>query len=145
MKARDLMTSDPSVATSREPIARAQSSRLMSMWASCPSSTIRRRCTSSGSSLIATSPFGHPGDRFRELDVVRVTALHGRAAEHLSIARVQRAPRLGDIGTVVQAITGASPPRYLVECNTGEGEIVWLAELTADELTLESAFKLAGR
>ena len=74
---------------------------------------------------------------FRELDVVRVIALHGAPAEHLAVARVQRPPRIGDIGTVVERAADA-PSRYLVESVTGEGETVWLAEFTADEIELDT-------
>lgn len=71
-----------------------------------------------------------------ELDAVRVIGMHGRPAEHLVLARVQRPPRIGDIGTVVERLAGDGP-RYLVESVTGEGETVWLAEFGPDEVELD--------
>jgi hypothetical protein len=79
-----------------------------------------------------------------ELDVVRLTALHGRAANHLSVARAQRAPRIGDVGSIIQVFATGDQARYLVESVTGEGETIWLAELAADE-TLESDFEARRR
>ena len=73
----------------------------------------------------------------RELDVVRVVALHGRPAEHLTLMHVQRPPRVGDVGTVVERSAG-TPARYLVESVTGEGETVWLAEFDPDEVELDA-------
>lgn len=49
----------------------------------------------------------------------------------------QRAPQLGDAGTIVDVIPGVDEPElYIVECSDSEGSTVWLGEFTAEEIEL---------
>ena len=72
-------------------------------------------------------------------DAVRVIYLREPAVQHLAVPNAQRAPRLGDIGTVVEV--QPSSPRYLVESDDGDGEIVWLALFDEGEIELEAEFE----
>jgi hypothetical protein len=73
----------------------------------------------------------------RQGDAVRVVRVAEPAVQHLAVLDAQRAPRPGDVGTVIDARpTGAGTHRYLVEADNGDGEIIWLAEFTEDELRL---------
>ena len=75
-------------------------------------------------------------------DAVRVVHLREPAVQHLAVPNPQRAPRLGDIGTIVEV--QPSSPRYLVESDDGDGEIVWLASFDAEEIELEAEFEMGG-
>ena len=72
-------------------------------------------------------------------DAVRVVHLREAAVQHLAVPNAQRAPRVGDIGTVVEVQPSA--PRYLVESDDGDGEIVWLALFDEEEIELEAQFE----
>jgi hypothetical protein len=75
----------------------------------------------------------------RELDSVRVVRLREPPTQHLAVSTVQRLPRLGDRGTVVQILRPGDPATtYLVEAVNGEGETIWLGEFARDELELLS-------
>jgi hypothetical protein len=77
----------------------------------------------------------------REGDTVRVVGLRGPAVEHLIVANSPRAPRLGDMGMIIDVQTQADETRYIVECDDGDGEIIWLASFAGEELELEAKFE----
>ena len=57
---------------------------------------------------------------------------------------MQRLPRVGDRGTVVQLLRPGDPATtYLVEAVNGEGETIWLGEFSRDELELLSGGEAA--
>ena len=71
-------------------------------------------------------------------DRVRVVALTGSGYDHLVRATSERAPRVGDVGTVVDIAMrlGGEGRHYTVE-HTGSGaQSIWLAVFTAHELEL---------
>jgi hypothetical protein len=74
-------------------------------------------------------------------DAVRVVQLREPAVQHLAVANAQRAPRLGDVGTIVELQPSDGAMRYLVESDDGDGEIVWLAAFEAEEIKLEAEFE----
>lgn len=71
-------------------------------------------------------------------DDVRVVRLDRSGADHLVVHEAQRAPRLGDRGVIVELVSAAGETRYLVEADDGDGEALWLAEFSAEELQLET-------
>ena len=73
----------------------------------------------------------------RQGDAVRVIQLRTPAVQHLAVPNAQRAPRLGDVGTIVELQPSDGGTRYLVESDDGDGEIIWLAAFDADEIALE--------
>lgn len=75
--------------------------------------------------------------RFRELDVVRAVHLASPDREYDGSEASRRAPRVGDIGTIVYVYAPDDPRApYLVECVREDGYTVWLADFTPDELEL---------
>jgi hypothetical protein len=78
----------------------------------------------------------------REGDAVRVVQLRDPAVQHLVVANAQRAPRLGDVGTIVELQPSDGGTRYVVEADDGDGEIIWLATFDAGEIRLEAEFGL---
>jgi hypothetical protein len=77
----------------------------------------------------------------RQGDAVRIVQLNEPAVRHLVVPNAQRVPRLGDVGTIVEVHPTDAGPRFLVESDDGDGEIVWLAEFAADEIELEAEFE----
>ena len=73
-------------------------------------------------------------------DDVRIIRLDRSGADHLVVHQAQRAPRLGDRGTVLEARGTGDEARYLVEADDGDGEALWLAEFSAEELQPEAEF-----
>lgn len=73
-------------------------------------------------------------------DDVRVVRLDRNGADHLVVHEAQRAPRLGDRGSILEVRGSGDELRYLVEADDGDGEAIWLAEFGVDELQLESEF-----
>ena len=73
-------------------------------------------------------------------DDVRVIRLDRSGVDHLVVHQAQRAPRLGDRGTIVEVRETAADARYLVEADDGDGEALWLAEFSGEELQLEADF-----
>ena len=69
-------------------------------------------------------------------DRVRIVALTGSAADHLIVVTAQRAPRVGDVGTVVDVANrlGGAGRHYTVELKDAEERAVWLAVFAAHEL-----------
>ena len=74
-------------------------------------------------------------------DDVRVVRLERSGADHLVVHHAQRAPRLGDRGTITDVLGSGAGTRYLVEADDGDGEALWLAEFSAEELQLEDEFE----
>ena len=67
-------------------------------------------------------------------DAVCVVWLRASPATHLALHEAQRAPRVGDHGVVLEVRGDGTEPRYLVEADNGDGEIIWLAEFSQEEL-----------
>ena len=74
-------------------------------------------------------------------DAVRVIHLREPAVQHLVVPNAQRAPRLGDVGTIVELQPSDGRTRYLVESDDGDGEIIWLAAFDEEEIRLEAEFE----
>ncbi len=71
-----------------------------------------------------------------ELDVVRVVALRDSARQFSGTEGVCRAPRIGDLASVVHVL---EPGRaFIVEAVECSGFTLWLADFQAEELKLES-------
>ncbi|WP_414676455.1 DUF4926 domain-containing protein [Longimicrobium sp.] len=72
--------------------------------------------------------------RLREFDTVRVLALpphlQDRVVWHIS----GRLPEVGDLGTIVDAHEEHRGPFYTVECTAGNGDTVWVATFSAEQL-----------
>ena len=69
----------------------------------------------------------------RELDVVRVTSLDGMRCGLEDT--YERAPRVGDIGTVVMLLRAPKhPDGYLCECVAADGTTRWLATFPREAL-----------
>jgi len=74
-----------------------------------------------------------------ELDVVRVVALHENNRAFTGTDSVKRAPRIGDIGTVVHLLTAESGDTALVvEALAADGNTLWVADFLASELRLKT-------
>ena len=73
-----------------------------------------------------------------ERDRVRIVALTGSPAEHLIVVTAARAPRVGDIGTVVDIAgrLGGSGRHYTVAHSDPDASQEWLAVFAAHELEL---------
>jgi hypothetical protein len=72
-----------------------------------------------------------------ELDTVRIVRLlaPGRAFDGTEL--VKRAPRLGDLGTVVYVVyQDSAPALYTVEAVDLNGNTLWLADFVPEELSL---------
>jgi hypothetical protein len=83
-----------------------------------------------------------------ELDVVRVVALRdevgGVGRTYCGSESVARAPRLGDVGTVVHAYPAmAGERRFEVEAVDSDGLTLWVADFAQAELKLEAKFGLS--
>ena len=67
--------------------------------------------------------------------VVRVRRLVGQADDYDGWRVNQRAPAVGDIGTLLDVLTAPGvADRYVVESSGANGTTVWLGDLLADEL-----------
>ena len=73
-----------------------------------------------------------------EHDTVRVVALTGSPADHLIRSTSERAPRVGDVGTVVDitARLGGIGRHYTVELSHPDARHIWLAVFAAHELEI---------
>jgi len=69
----------------------------------------------------------------KELDVVRVVQLAKPVRHYSGTVGVARAPRVGDVGTIVTWYAAAN---FCVECVADDGMTVWLADFGADEVEL---------
>jgi hypothetical protein len=72
--------------------------------------------------------------KFEEYDVVRVVKLLVPDRHVDGTTGVTRSPQIGDTGTVLVRYPGHR--HYEVECVDAEGNIVWLATFSANELEL---------
>ena len=73
-------------------------------------------------------------------DRVRIIALTGAAADHLVVVTAERAPQVGDVGTVVDIADrlGGTGRHYTVQLTHPDGRPVWLAVFAAHELAVVS-------
>jgi hypothetical protein len=47
----------------------------------------------------------------------------------------QRAPRVGDVGTIVDILNApGAPTKYVIECSAPDGGTIWLSDFVAEEL-----------
>jgi hypothetical protein len=68
---------------------------------------------------------------YAEYVVVRVARLRVVERPFDGSSDVMRAPRIGDVGTIVNVL---APNAFVVECVDRDGMTVWLADFYADEL-----------
>ena len=73
---------------------------------------------------------------FNELDVVMVCRPVEASRRFESSPGVGRSPRVGDRATILHVY---SPDEFAVECVNADGLTVWLADFSADELTLDES------
>lgn len=74
-------------------------------------------------------------DAIRAYAEVRVRHLLQSPTDYDSWLMNQRAPRVGDVGTVVDILRAPGlPDRYVVECSDSDGTDVWLADFLREEL-----------
>ena len=79
--------------------------------------------------------------KFRELDVVRVVRLLEEVRPFVGTDSVKRAPRVGDVGTVVHdCAPGDDRAPLEVEMVESSGLTVWLATFSRSELQLVQAY-----
>lgn len=69
-------------------------------------------------------------------DTVRIVSLTGSAQDHLVRVTSERAPRVGDVGTVVDIASrlGGEGRHYTVELRHSDARLIWLAVFAAHEL-----------
>ena len=73
-------------------------------------------------------------------DTVRIVGLTGSAVDHLVISTAERAPCVGDVGTVVDIAErlGGVGRHYVVELLHADARPIWLAVFASHELELVS-------
>lgn len=74
---------------------------------------------------------------FAEYSIVRVARL--LKAERFLVKgadEITRPPRIGDEGIVVDTGRHEGERQYMIECLTNDGDTVWVAEFSPDELEL---------
>ena len=70
-----------------------------------------------------------------QYSLVRIHQLLRSPADYDGWRINQRAPQVGDVGTLLETFqTSGLPNRYLVECSEPGGVFVWLSEFSAEEL-----------
>jgi hypothetical protein len=75
---------------------------------------------------------------YPELSVVRVNAQESGCRHFTGSEGVIRAPRTGDLGTIVHVYeAGPAEPMYTVESVGSDGYTVWLADFAHSEVLLE--------
>ena len=73
----------------------------------------------------------------REHDVVRVIALNTLEREYSGSSGIARAPRIGDVGTVIIAPRNGKPAGWFhIEMCREDGHSVWMADFHESELEL---------
>ena len=77
---------------------------------------------------------------FQEHDVVRIVRLMQPERHFSGTAGEMRAPRVGDVATIVHLPVGADG--CIVECVDPGGRTVWLAEFLLKELELVQAVEV---
>jgi hypothetical protein len=82
----------------------------------------------------------------REYDEVRIRLLLRPPATYDGWGFNQRAPCVGDVGTIVDILgTPGGESGYVVECSGPDGVTIWLGDFAADELEPVRALGTAGR
>jgi hypothetical protein len=72
---------------------------------------------------------------FKEMDVVKITALLESNRPYTGTEGVCRAPRIGDLATVVHVLEPGCA--FIAEAVDSEGYTLWLADFHVEELELE--------
>ena len=68
-------------------------------------------------------------------DLVRIVCLRARAENDDGWKMNRRAPRPGDVGTLIDVLTAPGlPNRYVVEHTSDDGMTEWLGDFAEDEL-----------
>ena len=74
---------------------------------------------------------------FRQYDVVKVIALLQAPDGYDGWRLNQRAPAIGDVGTIVEILTHKDlGTRYVVECSGADGITIWLGDCLGGEIAL---------
>jgi uncharacterized protein YjaZ len=72
---------------------------------------------------------------FKEYELVRVRQLIQSADDHDGWRLNQRAPALGDVGTLLDILIAPGlPNKYVVECSGQDGISIWLADFFETEI-----------
>ena len=80
-------------------------------------------------------PAGASDGGLRQYGLVRVRRLLSAAETYDGWRVNQRPPRVGGVGTLLDALTAPGhPDRYVVECSREDGVSVWLADFLAAEI-----------
>jgi hypothetical protein len=76
--------------------------------------------------------------KLREFDTVRVLAVPPHLQDRVVWNVSGRLPEVGDLGTVVDAYAYEEErdPFYTVECTASNGDTVWVATFSAEQLEL---------
>ena len=74
----------------------------------------------------------------QEYDIVRVIRLLSNDRPYDGTEGIQRAPRIGDVATIVHDYAGDSTAALIVEMSNDEGYTVWLADFDRQELEFVS-------
>ena len=70
-----------------------------------------------------------------QYELVRIRQLLQPAAEYDGWCINQRAPQVGDVGTLLDILHAAGvPDRYVVESSDADGVTLWLGGFAAEEL-----------
>jgi len=79
-----------------------------------------------------TQALGLKSTRMKQYDVIKLTAIRNDRFKGCA-AHWQRAPAIGDIGTILEIY----PDAFEVECSDStNGSTIWLAALYPDEMTI---------
>ena len=71
----------------------------------------------------------------RQYDIVRVRKLLHHAEHYNGWGVNQRAPSIGDTGTIVEILSAAGvADAYVVECSDADGVTIWLGDFAAEEI-----------
>jgi len=74
-------------------------------------------------------------DPFKQYELVRVRKLIQSTDDHDGWRLNQRAPRPGDVGTLLDILTAPGlPNKYVVECSGKDGISIWLADFLEEEI-----------
>jgi hypothetical protein len=75
---------------------------------------------------------------FNEYDVVKVVKLLKAERYIDGSAALKRQPRIGDEGTILHIPPNLSDPpeMMIVECSDPEGQVIWIADFSPEELVV---------
>lgn len=80
-----------------------------------------------------------PSGPMQQFDVVRIVRLDTPSRHYDGTQGISRAPRVGDVGSVVELWTSGGPnDLMIVEATDEEGRTLWLADFSGSELELLS-------